>query len=462
MEANKRIWERASVLLKIPEPIRQILYDSGVYMVNDKFASLYESDNFLIDIYGGRGSGKSHHITDYADYMLSQSEYCRILFLRYVDSDIKLSLWGDFIDRVTEKGNLNEYKFNHTDKSAVHIKTGNKLFSKGVLSSKDRTAKLKSVAGFTIVIEEEADEIPPTPMLKIKHSMRKKGSKLRLIRSWNTARKTHHIYDDYTLTPTKHEGYFTAEALPSSGILSIHATFEDNIHNLNNEFVSEYSDELRWKDKNLYLTDALGLIPSGLVGQIYTGWKRISLADYNELQYNKYYGLDWGTNDPLALVEAKIHKQKVFLKGLHYKPLEVTSQKGLPLVGMLLCDLGFNEKDIIICDSSEPSSIMRLRGYTADELEPDIVAKYPQLLKGFSTIGVGRAPKFNKPRIDERIKQLQQLDVYVVMDEDSEPIWNESLTYCWGVDKDGKPTDQPIDKDNHYLDAINYITWSVM
>ena len=53
----------------------------------------------------------------------------------------------------------------------------------------------------------------------------------------------------------------------------------------------------------------------------------------------------------------------------------------------------------------------------------------------------------------------QVYDVYIVEDEESEHIWSEYTDYMWELDKDGKPTDQPVDKKNHYMDTIRYFAY---
>lgn len=440
---------KASTILQVPEESRQILYDSGVYMVNDCFLPLYEEYHYLIDLWGGRGSGKSHHAVDFADYLLQGKEYCRVAFLRLHLDSVRDSLWLDFNDRLEERQSASLYKITQNNMRAECLATGNKLVCKGVRASKSQTAKLKSLAGFTHVIIDEADEIPKEDFQKLVDSIRKKGIKIMIIRMFNTPRKSHYIWDDYTLTPVpEYEGYYTAVPLPDSGIKAIWTNYTTNIHNLNEKFLIRYNNAKNGKDLNYYLTDVCGYIPSGHKGQIYKGWSRISLAEYNNLDWNKYYYNDWGNNDPNALGEVKVHNRMMMVKGLMYKPIETLQ------LAIFLAQKGFTN-ELIICDSSQPRSIIELQGYDEEMIDAGILDKYPQLRDGFNTIGV---PKPSGSLIDG-IKLLQSYDVYVVEDEESEHIWNEYLGYMWELDKDGKPTDQPIDKNNHHMDGIRYIAY---
>ena len=441
-------WVEASTLLKAPEHIREILYNSGVYMVNDFLLPLYTEYHYMIDIWGGRGSGKSHGITDYADYLLSQKEYCRVLFLRNIKDNVRDSLWLEFKDRLRSRQRENEYAIADREMRCKNVSTKNELVSKGINASKTQTAKLKSLAGFTHVILDEADEAKKDDWVKLVDSIRKKGVKIQIIRLFNTPRKTHHIWDDYSLTPIpEHDGYYTAVPLPSSGIHAIWANYKANLHNLNDKYIARYDNAIHGKDQNYYLTDVCGYIPSGNKGQIHTGWKRISVEDYNNLPYNKYYYLDWGETDPCAIGEVKMFKRQLFVKGLNYKPLKVLE------AAKFLCKKGFTAKEMIICDSSQPDDIIQLRGYSRNQLTEAEITEYPQLIKGFSTVPATKGPG----SVEKGIRLLNEFEVFVVEDEESEHIWTEYSGYMWELDKDGKPTDQPVDGNDHHMNGIRYV-----
>ena len=52
------------------------------------------------------------------------------------------------------------------------------------------------------------------------------------------------------------------------------------------------------------------------------------------------------------------------------------------------------------------------------------------------------------------ITLLQWCDIYFVEDDELEEEYNN---YSWKLDKDGKPTDEPVKKEDHLMDAIRYI-----
>lgn len=443
-------YARQSVIEKAPPDVRELLFKSGVFTVNDCFLPLFEEYHYRVHLWGGRGSGKSHVASDYVDDLLSKPDYCRIMLLRYIQEDIRRSIWKDFIDRITERGRLGEYRIAYGKMVAIHKTTGNELTATGVKSSKVQTAKLKSIAGYTHVVMEESDEIPREDKTKLIDSVRKKGVKIQIIEMFNTPRKSHYIWDDYTMTPVpEFDGYYRAVPTKESGIFSIWTDYQTNRQNLNEEWLQRYDNGATAKNKDWYVTDVRGFIPSGNKGAIYKGWKRISRAEYDSLEYNKYYVNDWGTNDPNALVEIKVYQNTILARGLLYRPIELQD------LAVFLCQKGFTEKELILCDSAQPLAIIALQGFDEQTMDASLLFKYPQLRKGFNTVGVPKPPG----SILEGIRMLQGYEVYIVEDEESEHIWNEYTDYMWELDKDGKPTDQPVDKKNHYMDDLRYFAY---
>jgi len=440
-----------STLLKIPEPVRDVMLNSGIVGVNDIFMPIYNPDYFRIHLRGGRGSGKSHHSQDLADYLLSTLPYCRVLLLRYIKETVRSSIWLDFNDRLTEKGRKNQYRIQEDKMKVIHNKTGNMLVSMGVKSNKSQTAKLKSLAGFTHVFIDEADEIPYEDKRKLIDSVRKKGVKIQIFESFNTPPKAHHIWNDYRLIPTEYEGYYQAEPLPDSEIVSIFSTYKDNLHNLNEVFIKRYDKAKDGKDQDYYLTDVCGLIPSGNRGLIHKGWQRCTVSEFNNFGGKEFYYIDWGTRDECAIGRVKLDKRTMAIQGLNYKPM------GILEVGIKLCQLGFTEKEIIICDSAKSTWVTTLRtGFDKSELTDELIRKYPQLLRGFTSVAV-RKPAGS---VREGIDMVNEYEVYVCDDAESEHIWTEYVDYRWELDKNGNPTDNPVDGHDHHMNGIRYVAYS--
>lgn len=437
----------------------------------EKYRILYDlpEGTWMVINIGGRGGAKSYESSKYVT-LKAICEGKRTVVLRDEKISITESILNEIKNRFSEindksLGYFSQY-FDMQEnalKRRVETKSkdpseGSLIFTKGFkASSGDKVAHLKSISDVDIALIEELEDIRDEEKFNtFADSIRNEGSIIMINSNVNS--KDHWFIRRYfTLTTTEHEGYFKLVPKNIEGIVYIMTDYTDNPH-LTDRVKKKYENygnpASEFYDLHYYLTAILGYASSGLKGAIYTGWNRISLEEYNNLDYNKYYYLDWGTNDECAIGEVKIHNRVMLVKGLHYKP--TTKKDDLVLdVALFLAQKGFTGKELIVCDSSQPRSIIQLQGYERGSIDDYYFDKYPQLAKGFNTIGVPKPPG----SVVEGIKMLKGYDVYIVEDEESEHIWSEYLEYMWELDKDGKPTDQPIDKKNHHMDGIRYIAY---
>ena len=152
----------------------------------------------------------------------------------------------------------------------------------------------------------------------------------------------------------------------------------------------------------------------------------ISKEDYNALDIVPRYGLDFGfTNDPTSLSEIKQHNNKTYLKELIY-------QRGLGNVEIANQIKAFKITTLIIADSAEPKSIQAIQD------------------QGVNIIGADKS----KGSVNAGITYLQEQEIYIV--ETSENAKFEAQNYCYLLDKDKNPTNQPEDKNNHFWDSVRY------
>jgi len=90
------------------------------------------------------------------------------------------------------------------------------------------------------------------------------------------------------------------------------------------------------------------------------------------------------------------------------------------------------EGDQVVCDSAEPKSIAELRNM------------------GINAIGAIKG----KDSVNHGIQWLQQQRI--IVDKTCINTRNELLQYKWKEDKDGNAIRQPVDKNNHIIDALRY------
>lgn len=144
---------------------------------------------------------------------------------------------------------------------------------------------------------------------------------------------------------------------------------------------------------------------------------------------SKGYGLDFGyTNDPTALIAVGETDTEIYLDELIYN----TGLLNRDIISMMKAKNIRLNYDEIIADSADPKSIdeIRLSGFN---IKPCI--------KGSDSISLGIDRMLSK-----RIK-ITKRSINTI---------REFRNYSWESDKNGNPTNKPIDGFNHAIDAIRY------
>lgn len=140
------------------------------------------------------------------------------------------------------------------------------------------------------------------------------------------------------------------------------------------------------------------------------------------------YGLDFGfTNDPTALIEVSLAHGDLWLNQILY-----STGMTNPMIATAAKDCGITRKDMIVADSAEPKSIAEIRN--------DGLYVVPTV-KGADSISVG-------------IDILHRYKMHVT--RHSTGLIEELNSYKYKKDRDGKQTNEPIDKWNHAIDAVRY------
>lgn len=392
-----------------------------------KYKPIFNTRARYIDLWGGRGRGGSYTGTQYALHLLTCPDYFRGYFMREIFSDIRESLWRDFKDRIEENETLLEedFDFNEGQMTARYIPTGNMIISKGFKkSSGNRTAKLKSLAGATHVFIEEFDEISHADFNQLDDSLRTTKGNIQVVRIFNPPPKGHWVWKtNYTLTDhPEFKGYYQAIPKNDPSHLSIHSTYRDNLANLNQSFIHKLLT-YQSNDPDYYAIMVEGLISEGKKGRIYRNWQSWATMPG---AYEKFYGLDFGfANDPVALVECEHHNQNIWLEEKIYEVGMLNSE-----LSARMKSLGIPKSAKIYADSAEPKDIEDLRRM------------------GWNVI------KSEKGPIKSGIAYVMEYNVTVT--EGSKNLWREVENYCWALDQEKNPTNDPRDEYNHLMDAIRY------
>jgi phage terminase large subunit len=175
-------------------------------------------------------------------------------------------------------------------------------------------------------------------------------------------------------------------------------------------------------------------------------WNSCTVEAYQNFEAPVYYGVDWGTVDPLAMIEAKYTDGRLFIRELNYKSenqiresLSTAMNKKLQdqdegLIKWLFAQKDINRDRPIICDNNRVEKIKALRSMGFDYAI--------------------RATK-TKGSILDGIDILNGLEVYYT--QDSKNIDNEQKNYSRVIDRYGVVLEEPEDKNNHLMDAVRYI-----
>lgn len=183
-------------------------------------------------------------------------------------------------------------------------------------------------------------------------------------------------------------------------------------------------------DKYHWLVYGLG-IGAEKPNRIYKGWKVISLEDFKQLPYVSYFGLDFGTSSPTACTEVKYDGNGVFyIRGAMYKPMgEIDDSINTALL-KYVPEIK-KGTSLIVGDSAKKEYLNTVRrgGHM-------IVGA----IKGAGSVSPG-------------IQDVKSFTIYYVPDNDLE---EEYANYSWAVDREFRSTDEPVKKNDHYLDSIRY------
>lgn len=375
--------------------------------------SLLGSDSRYFVVTGGRGSGKSYSLNSFL-LLLTYEVGHVILFTRYTLTSAHVSIIPEFIDKI-ETADLSD-DFYITKDEIINLKTGSKILFKGIkTSSGTQTANLKSLAGVTTWVLDEAEELNDEETFdKIDFSIRAKGIQNRVILVMNPATKEHFIYKRFF----EQRGVEAGVSEVVKDTTYIHTTYLDNKENLSESFLNQI-ERMKVGNQSKYNHIILGGWLDKAEGVVFTNWK---FGEFNPDQLQTSGGMDFGFSvDPDTLTEVAIDKSKkiIYLKEHIYSnglQTHVLAQMIVDRVGTML----------IIADSAEPRLIADLKS------------------KGVNIQAV------KKGTIESGITMM--LDYHIIVEKNSANIAKELNNYAYA----DKGSNLYIDKFNHAIDGIRY------
>lgn len=375
--------------------------------INKKY-NLLGSDSRYFIISGGRGSGKSYSINSFLVLLTYEVGHV-ILFTRFTLTSAHISIIPEFIDKIETAGLHNDFYI--TKDEIVNTKTGSKILFRGIKTSMGtQTANLKSLAGVTTWVLDEAEELNDEDIFdKIDYSIRHNVKQNRVILILNPATKEHFIYKRFFEQKEVQEG----STLIKKDTTFIHSSYLDNYENLSQSFLDQI-EQIKLNNPKKYEHVILGGWLDKAEGVVFTNWR---FGTFNPDNLQTSFGQDYGFSiDPTTLVEVAIdRKQKrIYLKEHLYKPKLTTSE--IAHINKTICG-----NKLIVADSAEPRLI--------DELVKQ-GCRIVGTTKGAGSISAGIAIMQDYELIVEGENIGKELNNYVYTDKGSKlflDAWNHIL-----------------------------------
>lgn len=364
--------------------------------------------------FGGRGSAKSWTKAIYFLWKSQTADYNRTIFARDTQKNVRLSQYQLFKD-IAKRFPCFEDKFEFTDTTMKITCKANGNFLVG--GSFEQPDTLRSVADPTDFWAEEPitreSQIERQDFFDITGSLRN---------SYGVAPQFHFTFNPISKVSWIYKDFFEAQAYDAEMLF---------VNYWDNPFcppsLITFLESLKTLDPKRYLVDALGHWGVSYEGLIYPDFESVKTMPEAE-----FYGLDFGYNDPCALVEGATFdavgqsKKDYYINELLYE----TGHTSATLIKRFE-GLGVSKHIKMICDNARPEMITDLKraGYRAESCR-----KYAGSVKD----GIGEVKKYNLKIVSG-----------------SRNLFDEIANYVWDS-KNEQLLDVPASGIDHALDAARY------
>lgn len=371
---------------------------------------LWENDDKRYTVLcGGAGSGKTHALVQYFSYLFLTVENCEFAVTMKDNPSLKRAIYmgsPSIIRQLAEWGLPMGDWHNKTDQVLRNPIKGNTMY----FLSLDDPEKIKSM-NLNYIWMEEATRFNIADFRQFNTRLRgpNKNSINKMFLSFNPVSLYNWVYQWFIVNPS--------EQTRDKSIIHISTPF-DNPY-LPSEQIDEMMDMGR-RDPNYFRVYIMGEpgVPSGLV------YKNLKFQDEGEWpsevwEQRPFYGLDFGFNDPMALVEVREYDKTYYVRERYYR----TEQHIEDLIRWMN-DNSIDRSSYIFCDSASPERIhkLTLAGYTALKANKDVFA-------GINAINASD----------------------IIISQDSENLRNEAMTYQWKPKGNGEDVlkDEPLKENDH-------------
>jgi phage terminase large subunit len=365
---------------------------------------------------GGRGSGKSWTLSMFL-LNLTYEEGHVILFTRWTLTSAFISIIPEFIDKIELMNKLDDFEI--TQSEIINKATGSKILFRGIKTSQGTaTANLKSIAGVTTWVMDEAEELVDEDIFdRIDLSVRAVEKPNRVLLVMNPATKEHWVYKRFFEDYMVNSGFTGIK----NDCTYIHTTYLDNKDNLNETVINRF-EAIKQRNPTKYNHIVLGYWMDKAEGAIFENWK----IDNFDTSLPFGFGMDFGFSvDPTTLIKVAVDEDKALIYCHEcFAETGLTTNDIAKKIGKYC-----QPNDMIVADSAEPRLINEVYNM------------------GFNIIPCTKGPD----SVRYGIKKMQ--DYQIVVTGESKTIIKELNNYIWS----DKRSDTPRDDFNHTIDAIRYV-----
>lgn len=394
--------------------------DVDAIVFNDVYLPFLEDQTRTQIFYGGSASGKSVFLAQRCIYDLMQGGR-NYLVCRAVGRTIRGSVFTEIVRSISEWGVGGLFSVNKSD-MLITCSNGYQIIFAGL----DDVEKLKSLVpargAITDIWIEEATEAGRDTVKQL-YKRQRGGSgdvSKRLVMSFNPIIQVHWIYDEHFRSVAWADDQ---RQYHGDDLLIVKTIYTDN------RFLTDDDRRDLENETDEYYYNVYTLGNWGVLGDvIFTNWEARDLSDMRDQFTNRRIGLDFGfSSDPAALVCTHYDRKtstiyvydELYETGLTNPAL---AQRIKPMIG----------GDYVVADSAEPKSIQELT---------DLGLAMGAARKGPDSVNFG-------------IQWLQQQRI--IIDSQCINMRNELQQYQWRKDKNGVSLRQPVDRNNHLIDALRY------
>lgn len=382
---------------------KQIELGFDYEQINNAYKPSLDYNGRYLVLYGGAGSGKSYFAAQKILYRFIFESNHKILLVRKIARTIRNSQFALLKSIITDSGIGEEFRIKNSDLTIESRFNNNVIITAGV----DDREKLKSINGITSVWIEEATELDKKDFLQIDLRLRNKTPNYKQIL--------------LTFNPVDANHWLNTTALNDAKVVK--TTYTDNPF-LDADYL-KMIDDLKEQDRDYY--DIYGLGNWGTLKNII--YKPFEITkSYPAEPDETIYGVDFGYNNPTALIKVMIKDSVYYTEELIYETRLTNSELTERMKRLIK-----NRSDCIYCDSSEPGRMQELRK------------------AGFNVFPASKS-------VRDGIDFIKSVKIF--SRNENANMNREALSYSYRTDRSGNVMDEPVKFGDHCMDALRYAVYT--